>query len=76
MLGERGLPDDVVDKIATMSVVPAKFDQAFPAMARHMTSCNGELWFFSRGSEGGDFVRFDSCGTSPFCGCWIVPPRA
>mmetsp|Transcript_31575 Transcript_31575/g.100679 ORF Transcript_31575/g.100679 Transcript_31575/m.100679 type:complete len:365 (+) Transcript_31575:157-1251(+) len=58
--------DDVTEKIAGMSVAPVDFDQAFPAMARHMARCKGELFVFSRGSDGGAFVRFDSCGTSPF----------
>ena len=66
VLDGRGLPDDVIEKIATMSVAPATFDEAFPAMACHMSRCNGELWVFSRGGDSGDFVRFDSCGSSPF----------
>ena len=66
VLDAHGLPNDVIDSIAAMSVAPTEFDAAFPAVARHVSRCNGELWVFSRGSDAGDFVRLDSCGTSPF----------
>jgi hypothetical protein len=49
VLDGRGLPNDLIEKIGTMSVVPTDFDEAFPAIARHVSRCNGEAFgFFAR----------------------------